>query len=180
MFQYVISLTEDDYIAFNEYYMTRTKQGRRMLWAIRLVAPLLSLLILLLLSIAEADHTYLATLAVGLTAFSVVWICVVMKMMLWSLRRSARRPKNRDKLYGRSAAITIDLTAGCLLEQTPQAEVKLPLTGIEQVGIGPTAYYFFIHPQQAVLLPYRFFSSQEEIQQLYNGLRAILGPDKVK
>jgi len=180
MYQFSYILTDEDYIAFNDHYMTITKAGRQGLWMMRLLMPLISLLVLALLSILEEDRSFVLSLAVVLAALSVVWMCIAKRMLLSTVRQQLKKPNGPlQKAFSRSGVLTVDFSAGFVLDQTPAAEVKIPLSEITLVAVDNTAYYLYYAPNQAFLLPYRCFGSQGEIQQLYNTFRAVLGPEKV-
>lgn len=180
MYSFSYLLTDEDYIAFNDHYMTKTKAGRQGLWVMRLLMPLISLLSLALLSILEEDRSFVLSMTVVLAALSAVWMCIAKRMLLSNVRRQLKKPNGPlQKAFSRSGVLTVDFSAGFVLDQTLVAEVKIPLTEISQVAVDKTAYYLYYAPNQAFLLPYRCFGSQGEIQQFYDTFRAVLGPEKV-
>jgi len=55
MFEYKITLNDNDYIQFNKYHLLNSPSGKKSLWIYRLFIPIICLMVVIIFAIAGSD-----------------------------------------------------------------------------------------------------------------------------
>ena len=100
MLQLNYKLTDEDYIEFNEFHqLIHSEIGKRNLFFLRLIGPMISILAMIIFILARAEVMLIIGEAIVLFIFSVVEILLAKKIMK---RGTTICRRNNIKFYRRS------------------------------------------------------------------------------
>lgn len=163
------TITDNDYLAFNNYHLRYTKTGRKALLSMRLIAPVLSLFALILFWIAECDLYFIIVELVAFIIFSIIWWLSARRFMLHSIKRRLKKAHDTDQLlFSPNGQLIFDFENRVIMDITDKAETKISFDKIKTYYETDTAYYFYFSSIQAILLPRHLFHSTEEFISFQN------------
>jgi hypothetical protein len=161
MYQFTNSVTEEDYLAFNEYHLLHSAQGKKALMTFRILTPVLSLLAIVIFWIANVSQELLIAEIIALSLVSIIMAFFSKNMLLKTIKNNLKRLKKDGKLpFSKETVITFDEER--LHEKSIDAESSINYSSIEKIGEGDQAIYIYFSALQAFILPYRSFESDEQ------------------
>ena len=161
MYQFINSVTEDDYLAFNEYHLLHSTQGKRVLMTHRLLTPSISLFAIVVFWIADVSRELLITEMIGLGLLSIVMTISSKKRILKTVKRNIARFKRDGKLpFSKDTIITFD--EDHVHEKSNETETRIQYSMIDKVVEGNQVIYIYFSALQAFILPHRSFESDEQ------------------
>jgi MFS superfamily sulfate permease-like transporter len=172
MFEFQVTLTDEDYLQFNVYHMLNGPDGKRSLLFTRLVVPMICFLTVL--TSAYSDPELAVIEAVILTIISVLWVIFSKKILAKSMKDNVNRMRKNGKLPY-SAASIIKFDDACVHEITPDTETKTRYSAIEKIYDTEKAVYLFYSSLQAYILPANTFSNEAEKMRLMSFLHVKTG-----
>ena len=171
MFQIKNSITEHDYLAFNEYHLLHSEQGKRAINMFRILTPVLSLLVIVIFWIAEVSQVLLITEIIALSIVSIVMAFYSKKILLKSVKKNIRKLEKDGKLpFNKESTITFNDDS--LHEKTIQTETSIQYAAIDKIIQGDQAIYVYFSAIQAFIFPYRSFESDEQKNEFITFLNA--------
>ena len=103
MLQLNYKLTDEDYIEFNEFHqLIHSEVGKRNLFKLRLIGPMISILAIVIFILARAEIMLIVTEVIVLCIFSIVCVTQAKKIMKRGIRKTTICRRNNIKFYGRS------------------------------------------------------------------------------
>lgn len=176
MYEYKITLNDDDYLEFNQYFLLNNRSGKRLFTFFRYIIPLLCLLIVVILFFAGAKLQSILIESITMAVLSVLWIIISKKVFLLSLKIGMKRLKNEGKLpYSREA--TLKFEDDCIHEITPTSENKTLYSSIDKVAEAKNAIYI-IGSVQAYILPLAVFFEEAQKQKFLEFLNRMVYTSK--
>ena len=161
MYQFKNSVTEDDYLAFNEYHLLHSAQGKKAVNMFRILTPILSLLAIVIFWVANVSQELLVAEIIALSLVSIIMAFYSKKMLLKTIKNNLKRLKKDGKLpFSKETTIIFDEER--IHEKSIEAESSILYTSIEKIGEGDQAIYIYFSALQAFILPYRSFESDEQ------------------
>lgn len=152
-FHFQITLTEEDYLAFNLYHALDSAQGKKQIRKVHLLFLLvmiaLSALVLLIL-----DHdTFGICYACAIAVFTVVYLLLFKRFVRHNIRSQIKQLKKTGKLPFDEAA-QLEFDAEQIVERTPFKQVQQRYDHLERVCILPGRYIFLYYSSVgAYILP---------------------------
>lgn len=163
MFEFKITLDDDDFLLFNQYHLLNSPSGKKYLMAYRLIILFICLMVIVIFSIAGADFELILIEAILMTIFSVLWIGLSKKKILKSMKKRILKIKKEGRLpYSNEAILKFDDEK--IHEITPNTENITKYSLIEKIAVTEKAIYIYFSSIQAYILPATAFS--EEIEKL--------------
>lgn len=99
MLQLNYKLTDEDYIEFNEFHqLIHSEIGKRNLFFLRLIGPMISILAMIIFILARAEVMLIIGEAIVLFIFSVVDILLAKKIMKRGIRKTILKMKEKEGL----------------------------------------------------------------------------------
>ncbi len=171
MFEYKITLGEDDYIRFNEFHMLNSPSGKKTLMACRLIGPLMCIMVLIVLIIANADILLFLLEAALMTVIAVFWIIFSNRIFFGSLRKRIIKLKKEGKLpYHPESILRFDDEYIHMI--TPDTENKIKYTMIEKIAATEKAIYIYLNSMMASIIPTTVFSDDAEKQRFLEYIKS--------
>ncbi len=170
-------ITKEDYMLFNEHSIGHTKHGKKLLRLCTLFAPVLCVFALLIFLIADADTELLILEAIGMAVFCIIAPFFSKRCFLFFLKRHINKCEKKQTLpYSENGTLVFDEET--IVDGNDRIEIKIPYAGVECVYITDVAYYLYIGPAQALLVPYHLFADQQEQQAFFSFIKAHIGTEK--
>ena len=154
MLQLNYKLTDEDYIEFNEFHqLIHSEIGKRNLFFLRLIGPMISILAMIIFILARAE--------VMLFIFSVVDILLAKKIMKRGIRKTILKMKEKEGLPF-AEETTLNFTEDQIIEITKGQEVKVDYKKVEDVCETEKAFYVYMSSVQAIIIPKRVLDQDKE------------------
>ena len=173
MLQLNYKLTDEDYIEFNEFHqLIHSEIGKRNLFFLRLIGPMISILAMIIFILARAEVMLIIGEAIVLFIFSVVDILLAKKIMKRGIRKTILKMKEKEGLPF-AEETTLNFTEDQIIEITKGQEVKVDYKKVEDVCETEKAFYVYMSSVQAIIIPKRVLDQDKEKK-----LRQILSKNK--
>lgn len=161
MFEFKITLDDDDYSLYNQYHLLNSPSGKKTLMYFRLIIPFISFMVVVIFSIADSDFLLILIEAILMTILSVLWIAYSKKILLKSMKKNIKNSKREGKLpYNNEAILKFDDES--VHEIAPNTENKTKYSMIEKIAVTEKAIYIYFSSVQAYILPMIAFSDEME------------------
>lgn len=162
MFEFNITLNDNDYLLFNQYHIFNSTANKKSLRSIKLMLPLICLLFFLKF---YSKTDYPLVMMTIMVVFSLFWITYSKKIVLKAMKQSIKKVKKQGRLpYSKVALLRFD--DDCIHEITPDNETKTKYSLVEKIAISETAIYIYFSSVQAYIVPMTAFSDEIEKQNL--------------
>ena len=179
MFEFERTITENDYIRFNEHHALTFKTGKRGLLIYRFAMPYVSICFIFVIWAISRDWELVITNAVGLGILSLICILFAKNFYLSSVRRNIKLLKKNGKLpYDSNNHISFDETSFTDADENISSTYKY--AAIETVYVTPTDIYLYLNSTSAIIMPYSIFSSVDEINNFIAFLSTKVESSKFK
>lgn len=162
MLQLNYKLTDEDYIEFNEFHqLIHSEIGKRNLFFLRLIGPMISILAMIIFILARAEVMLIIGEAIVLFIFSVVDILLAKKIMKRGIRKTILKMKEKEGLPF-AEETTLNFTEDQIIEITKGQEVKVDYKKVEDVCETEKAFYVYMNSVQAIIIPKRVLDQDKE------------------
>lgn len=160
LYQLNITMTEEDYIAYNEFHSLESKEGKKQLRKGRILYLLFTaaLMVLFLLVVGRSSLTpiYVALMAL----YTAVYMAMYKKVVKKNIRKQITVMKKSGKLPFDPQA-TFEFYGDRLVEITPDKRIEQRYDGIQRVCVLPDRYILLYHTTVgAYILPIPQIGSQ--------------------
>jgi len=161
-FELKISLTDEDYIEFNRFWMMRSHYGRSEMLKMRLMISALVILALLAVCISQGFSygtvVYVISFLITLVAFQLLYNPV----MSAALKQHIKMLKKKGKM-GYSPESTMIFSEESFTEITPTTKTEQAYSALERVSvIGDGVIYVHLNNVTGYIIPAAAFASAEE------------------
>lgn len=163
MFEFKITLNDDDYLRFNQYHLLNSPIGKKSLMSFRLIIPFICFMVVVIFCIAGSDFQLILFEAIVMVIFSIVWIGYSKKKILKSMEKRIKRMKKEGRLPYSNESI-LKFEDENMHEITPSTENKTNYSLIEKIAVTEKAIYIYFSSVQAYILPVSAFSDEMERQ----------------
>ena len=170
-FGFNVSLSDDDYLDYNKFWMIKSPYGKKQITSLRIVIILL-LCAFILLSLIESGFTVgalvsIIPLMIVLTGFQIF----LKSFLVFSLKGQLKSLKKKGKM-GYSPQSVIEFYDDCFVETTPDVKTEQKYSAIERVSIiDNKIIYIHINNVMAYLLPISCFESKEQYEQFFEFIK---------
>lgn len=159
-----VSVTENDFIKFNEYYMKNSNQGKRSTLLSRLLLPAVFLVIIMICLVAKADFTVIILEVIIFSITTVVWELKIPSFIRNNIKRSIETVKNDGKLpYHENAEFEFNDEA--IIETTPNSVLKIKYSDVLSVKSTDEYIYIFFGATQAFIIPRRCIGNEYDLEE---------------
>ena len=156
MLQLNYKLTDEDYIEFNEFHqLIHSEVGKRNLFKLRLIGPMISILAIVIFILARAKIMLIVTEVIVLCIFSIVCVTQAKKIMKRGIRKTILKMKETEGLPF-AGETTLNFTEDQIIEITKGQEVKEDVCETEE------AFYVYMSSVQAIIIPKRVLDQDKE------------------
>jgi len=162
MKEYRFSLEEEEYMAFSVAHAFHTPQNKRTMLVARALLPCIFLIIFFVVVNRNVSMEAIkgVTGAILLVA-SLWWVVFFERIIGKQLRKNILKLKKAGKLpYEKNTCLQFH--EDHIMNITPDGELKIAYTKIENIIIAPLAIYIYINVAQAIVLPRRVFANVED------------------
>jgi len=159
-------LRVEDYLAFQEYHLSRRAgAGRTGLRHVVLVLLLLALISLILV-LGEPNWLDPVPLALFIVLALLIGVFLFRRPLLWA---ATRRNLSKDRTLFRTTRVTLSPEA--VEWSRGPSESRTLWEGIEKVGVTETHLFLYISSFQALVVPGRAFASEVEFDDFIDAAR---------
>lgn len=160
MYEFQITLDDDDYLRFNQYHLFNSSIGKKTIMSFRLLIPFICFMVVVIFFIAGADFLLMLFEAIAMLIFSIFWIAKCKKMLLKSINKRIKTMKKEGRLpYSSEAILKFDHES--IHEITPNTENMTKYSLIEKIAVTEKAIYIYISSVQAIILPVTAFAEEK-------------------
>lgn len=163
MFEFKITLDDNEYLQFQEYHLSNNPLGKKSLMAVRFIIPIFPLFVIFF-NIKDAGFEANLIVAIVMTILLIIWIARSKKEMLNIIKG---RIKNMRKIgvipYHNEVILKFDDES--IYEITPNTEHKDKYSLIKNIAVTEKAIYIYVTPVRAYILPVTAFSEVIEKQK---------------
>ena len=161
MYEFKVTLDDEDYILFNQYHLLNSSAGKKSLLFHRLTFPAISLLAIVIFILAEADQQLILSEAIMLIIVSVFFIIFSKKRILRSMKKRIIKMKKDGRLpYHDEAVFKFDEEN--MYEIASMSENVTNYALIEKIAITDGAIYIYINSLSAYIIPVSVFATEAE------------------
>lgn len=159
-----VSVTENDFIIFNEYYMKNSSQGKRSTLLSRLLLPAVFLVIIMICLVAKADFTVIILEVIIFSITTVVWELKIPSFIRNNIKRNIETVKNDGKLpYHENAEFEFNDEA--IIETTTNSVLKIKYSDVLSVKSTDEYIYIFFGATQAFIIPRRCIGNEYDLEE---------------
>lgn len=155
------SMTKEEYIEFNEYHLTHSNEGKKMFKMLHLLTPIISLCIISIYYVITDNLLVVSITAIILALITLLFSLNIKKIIFKSLKKNINNLEKNGKLPFSNES-TIILDDDFIREKTSLTESNIKFESIEKIVESKNALYIYIGAIQAIVIPYRSFTSNEE------------------
>lgn len=161
MFEFNVTLSDDDYLLFNKYHLLNSPIGKKGLMSIRFFIPFICFMFVIILCIAGSDFGLILIESILMTIISIIWIGFSKKVFLKSMNNRILKMKREGRLpYSNQAIFKFDNEK--IQEITPDSESVIKYSLVEKIAVTENAIYIYISSVQAYILPVTVFTDEME------------------
>ena len=173
MYEFQVSLTEEDYVDFNIHHAFYAPQSKQTMRVGRWILPVMLLLLFL---VATNSASFEEKLVPGafLAIILLCWVVFFKKIMMRSIKKRIQKMKAVGKLPY-SETTCVQFHEDYIIDISEDLEVKAAYTKIERIAIAPTATYVYCSVMQAFILPDKMFSDTADRLSLLRFLEEKTG-----
>lgn len=172
--EFQFCITEEDYLAFNQYALLNSTAGKRSLLIYRLCLPAIFLLLVLFSIMMDEDLWFIFVQIILSIIFSFLFILFSKRILLNSVKGTVKNYKKDGKLPYPETGKVIFGEEGI----TTDMENRKNYSQIEKVCVTSKGLYLFFNCSEACILTDSCFSSQEEKEQLLSFLHNKIDPSR--
>ena len=176
--RYEVSISEEDYLAFNRFYFFDSKTGKRTVLKLRMLYLVL-VAVLFLMCCFISDYWF--GVVVGGIVFAAIGVIsfLFMPKLIWAGQtRRLRKMTRDDSLF--DSEVTIDFRDNEILEVTPSGKkIVVPYSESRRICVLPNVIYITVAESLGgFILPDSTFESNEERQALIDYLKEKIGVEE--
>lgn len=163
------TISEQDYLDFNEHFLRNTTAGKKSFRTYRLVGVIAVLTVLPLLFIIDSDLIVKSIQLVVLLLMALLWWFISPHIMLNSIKRKLRKAESLEKsLYSQHGQLVFDFENRLIVDTGERAEVRVLFDNVTVCYETVSAFYFYFNSSQAIIMPYRIFETAEDFYAFQN------------
>ena len=161
MFEFNITLDDNDYLLFNQYHLFNSRSGKNSLIFFRFIIPCICIMVIFIFWIAGSDFELILIEAILMAIISIWWIVYSKKSIFKSINKRIKKVKKEGRLpYSNESILKFDEEK--IHEITPNTENITKYSLIEKIAVTEKAVYIYFGALQAYILPVKAFSDEME------------------
>ena len=161
MFEFKITLDDNDYLLFNHYHIFNSRSGKKSLIFYRFIIRYICLMIIFIFWIVGSDFELIIIEAILMAIISIWWIIYGKKSILKSINKRIIKVKKEGRLpYSNESILKFDEEK--IHEITPNTENIMKYSLIEKIAVTEKAVYIYFGALQAYILPVKAFTDEME------------------
>lgn len=161
--KYRITLTEEDFLRFKIFNIYHTKSGERQINRLRTRVPMVSVILVLLLIVADARHDMIIPYAVLLAIYSGISFIRMPKRIEKIMQKQIDEMKADGKLpYLDETEIEFLESESMIVQRSEQRELRVKYSGIEKIYVENDYLYIYLNSRQAFVIPYRCLGNDKD------------------
>ena len=171
MFKFNVNITDNDYLDYNVFWMTRSHYGKKQITKLRIfIAVLIALYIsAMLFSGSFASGTFLSSMP--LVIFLAFLFIFMVKIMEWTLKASIKSLRKKGKM-GYSPTSVVEFLNETFIETTPENKTEQKYSSIERISlVDNKMIYIHVNNVMAYIIPVSCFESVEQYQSFLDFIK---------
>ena len=169
-YKFNIGYSEQDYLDFNLFHLINSPQGKKNIKKQRTSFIIISIITAILLIICFAlklkDSVSIMTIAFILSLFLTIFYP---KLLISGVKNNVKQSKADMPLY---EDCEIEFFENCIVEVTENKRLELKYPAIKRACVlNGKVVYLYIMANQAIILPFRVFNSQEQCNFFFEFLK---------
>lgn len=168
LFQFNITLTEEDYLAFNNFHSFESKQGKKLIRKTRIsfIAVMVFLMALVILLLGWRPFTITYVTLLGL--LTIVYMLTLKKRLIRSIKKQIKRLKETGKLPFDPSS-TLEFYDDKMVEISPSARTELRYDIIERICVVADRYILLYRSSVTCnILPIAQINAQADMDAFLN------------
>lgn len=164
------TITDQEYIDFNEHYLRKTPNGKKILLKYRISIVIATILVIPLIFLMDTDMTVKFIQLAVLAVLPIIWISLSVRMLMRSTKKiMKKRSRNGDSHFSRYGQLIFDFENEIIIDSGERAEVRVLFQNVGLCYETESMFYFYFGANQAIILPYRLFNTAEDFYE-FQGL----------
>ena len=161
MFHFRFTVTEKDYIEFNEFHALNSPHGKKSFNTWRFFVPIILAAFFAVILISSFTPETLIGAITLWAVVSGVWMLVSKPLYLMLIRNNINKMKKSGKLpYSKN--VFFQFNEEYILEVTEESETKTKYSNIVNAVMGKSAVYLYMNVAQGYIIPFTAFESEEQ------------------
>ena len=170
IFRYFIS--DKDYLDFNEHFLLRTRDGRKVLLMYRLITPITFAIFILVRFFIDNDPIEMVSLVVMCIIAAVIMWFNAHKLLLAVVRHRLKNKNSlENSLFSHEGELIFDFENRLIIDRNPKEEVRVRFENIDVFYESPTSFYLFYAKSKAIILPFTAFANAQDVYAFQRILR---------
>ncbi len=157
MFEFSITITEQDYMLLTDYHLSYTKSGRAILRSYRLLTPIVTFMALAIMWIEESDSDTLLMVFLACIIMSLIMAALTKKYILKKTAGRVKQMKKQGKLpYSPNAHLVF--AEDNFVETTDSLKSEYSYEAIEKIVSTPHGIYLYTKVMRQLIIPTLYLS----------------------
>lgn len=175
LYQFNIHLTEDDYVAFNQFHAFESPQGKKLIRNSRMILPVVTVVLAAMVFLVDGLSSFAVTYAIVLGLFTVFYVAGFQKIMHFVIRKQIKMLKKTGKLPFDPVS-TIAFYDDKMAEITASRRTEQGYDAIERVCVVREKYVLLYNSSVgAYILPIPQIRQQANLEELLGFLTQKCG-----
>lgn len=170
---FLYTITEQEYLDFNEHHLRKTPAGKKVVLKLRLMAAFIPILTLPLVFLLDTYAVVKVIQIAVIVAFSLIWYFTSIRRMLNATKRALKKQKPEDRLYSSQGQLVFDFENGIIIDTGEKAEVRVLFNNIIMCYETQYMFIFYFGTNRAIMLPYRLFNCAEDLYEFKSIIHSI-------
>lgn len=161
MYEFKVTMNDEDYIHFNQYHLMNSPAGKRTLLYFRLVIPIICIGVVTIFMTSNSDYSLVLSETIAMTMISILWIVFSKKMILRNVAKNIKKVKKAGRLpYVKESILKFDDDG--IHEIAPDTESRTKYSVVEKIVLTDKAICIYFSAAQAYIVPMNVFSEELE------------------
>lgn len=171
-FQFNVNLSEQDYLDYNMFWMTKSTYGKKQMTTLKIMSSIIICVTFFILLFIGKIFTNLFIGIILLLLFLILDQLLFDRFLLWTLKGQLKALKKSGKM-GYSQSSVIEFYEDYFIEITPDNKMEQKYSVIERVSlVDNEIMYIHINNVMAFILPLRCFESKEQYESFFEFIKA--------
>lgn len=163
-YRFDITLTEEDYIAYNQFHAFESPQGKKQMKRSRLLLVGITAVLIVSLGLHMGRNTVFAFYTAAMVLYLVVYLLFYKKIVMFFLKRHIKRTKKQGKLPY-EPVVTMEFYADHFVEIAPSSRTEQRYSSIERIYVVPDQFVLlYLNTITAGILPISQLRQQVELE----------------
>jgi len=171
LYSFNYNVDDNDYLEFVKYHHSNSRDSRKRILFSQLSVPAVLAIWIAFQLLTHRDPIAIIAMGIVFVVFSVIWIFLLSKRLLWMSMKSGIKNMKKDGGVPYDRDIRLELDEEHIYQYTEEVDAKAKYSNIEKIAQGSDAIYVYTNALHAFIIPFRAFKSETQRNEFLEFLR---------